>query len=320
MPSRQLVDPELLPLLDSFPPLSLSRESLPGVRAAMDEQTPPLLWGEADSEVDVAAVTVPGPAGAPDVRVLLYRPRADANGAALLHIHGGGYVLGTADRSDPANRAIARALGCVVASVDYRLAPETVFPGAVEDCYAALVWLKESADTLGIDAGRIGIMGESAGGGLAAGLALLARDRKGPPIAFQHLIFPMLDDRTCLRADQSPCIGEFIWTPRENRFGWESLLGQAPGGADVSPYAAAARAETLAGLPPAFLAVGALDLFLAEDLAYAQRLGEAGVPVELHVYPGAYHAFQMAVDAAVTRRANTDSLGALRRFMAVSAA
>src|SRR5262249_39769655 len=159
----------------------------------------------------------------------------------------------------------------------------TPFPGNVEDCYAALAWMAGEAAALGVDAARIGVMGESAGGGLAAALALLARDRGEHRLAFQHLIYPMIDDCTCTAAEPHPSTAEFIGTPASNRFGWTSLLGTEPGGADVSPYAAAARATDLAGLPPAYIATGALDLFLEENLEYARRLIRAGVPVELHV-------------------------------------
>jgi triacylglycerol lipase len=232
-----------------------------------------------------------------------------------LHIHGGGYVFGAPNMLDAAHRDLVHDLGCAVFSVDYRLAPETVFPGAVEDCYAALRWITEHAAELRIDPKRIGVMGESAGGGLAAGFALLVRDRNEFSLAFQHLIFPMLDDRTCVAADPHPFTGEFIWTPENNLFGWTSLLGTAPGSAGISPYAAAARAENLAGLPASFIAVGALDLFLEENLEYARRLMRAGVPVELHVYPGAFHGFQIAVDARVSVAAERDRRAALRRAL-----
>ena len=200
-------------------------------------------------------------------------------------------------------------------SVDYRLAPETRFPGAVEDCYAALSWLVAKAAEVGVDPARIGVMGESAGGGLAAALTLLVRDRGEHRLAFQHLIYPMIDDRTCVTATPNPYAGEFIWTNQANRFGWSSLLGAEPGGEGVSPYAAAARAESVTGLPPAYIATGALDLFLDEDLTYAQRLIRGGVPVELHVYPGAYHGFHWAVDAEVTKAARRDSLAALAKAL-----
>jgi acetyl esterase/lipase len=258
---------------------------------------------------------VPGPPGAPDVRVLVYIPRHGVRPLpALLWIHGGGYVIGSADQDDLQVKSIVAQAGCAAVSVDYRLAPETPHPGPVEDCYAALKWLHANAAELGVDADRIAIGGASAGGGLAAGLGLLARDRGEVPLAFQLLIYPMLDDRT-VTAEPHPYTGEFIWTADSNRFGWTALLGREPGGADVSPYAAAARAEDLAGLPPIYICVGALDLFLEEDLEYARRLMRVGVPTELHVYPGAYHAFNIAGDALVTRAFTRDSMDALRRAL-----
>jgi hypothetical protein len=164
-----------------------------------------------------------------------------------------------------------------------------------------------------VDPTRIAIGGASAGGGLAAALGLLARDRGEVPLAFQLLIYPMLDDRTVTAAEPHPFTGEFVWTPQANYFGWRALLGQEPGSPDVSPYAAAARAESLEGLPPTFISVGTLDLFLEEDLEYARRLIRAGVPTELHVYPGAFHGFDMAESAKVTQTSVRDRLDALVR-------
>ncbi len=314
--SESLVDPELKPLLGTFPPLALSAADLPAIRAgfmSMFEQASQPAPGAIAPQARVEAMTVPGPSGAPSVRVVTYRP-TEAQGLlpALLHIHGGGYVIGAPEMMEPANRLLASELGCLVVSVDYRLAPEAPHPAPVEDCYAALQWLHAKADQLGVDRSRIGVKGESAGGGLAAALALLARDRGGPELAFQHLIYPMLDDRTCVDPDPNPFVGEFVWTPAQNLFGWSSLLGAPPGSDGVSPYAAAARAPTLSGLPATFIAVGDLDLFLEEDLDYARRLGRAGVPVELHVYPGAFHGFQMAQAARVSIAAERDSREALR--------
>ena len=197
------------------------------------------------------------------------------------------------------DQLLAEEMDCVVVAVDYRLAPETVFPGAIEDCYAALRWLHSHASELGVDPWRIIVGGESAGGGLAAALALLARDRSEVPIAAQMLVYPMIDDRTGIRGELAPYAGEFFWTPSSNRFGWEALLGEAPGGENVSPYAAAARAADLSGLPPTFICVPTLDLFLEENIDYARRLVRAGVLTELHVYPGAYHGFDMVVSCAL---------------------
>nr|WP_272887096.1 alpha/beta hydrolase [Phenylobacterium aquaticum] len=260
---------------------------------------------------------VPGPAGAPDVGVVIYRPKAVKDRLpCIFHIHGGGYVTGSASANEAVHRSMTAELGCCIISVEYRLAPETRFPGAVEDCYVALSWVFANAAELGVDPARVGIMGESAGGGLAASLALLVRDRAEYRLAFQHLIYPMIDDRTCVTADPHPHVGEFVWTPQANHFGWSCLLGFEPGGEGVSPYAAAARAKDVAGLPPTYIATGSLDLFLEEDLAYAQRLIRAGVPVELHVYPGAFHGFQWAPEAEVSRIAARDARAALAKAMA----
>jgi acetyl esterase/lipase len=258
---------------------------------------------------------IPGPLGAPAVRVLIFTPNnAQAASPAYLDLPGGGYIMLAPEINDARNAQLARDLGCVVVSVDYRVGPETRFPGAVEDAYAALKWLHAQAQGLGVDPGRIAIGGESAGGGLAAALGLLARDRGEVRIAFQNLIYPMLDDRVGSTSQPHPYAGEFIWTAESNRFGWESLLGSTPGGADVSCYAAAARAKDLAGLPPTFIAVGALDLFIEENLEYARRLIRAGVPTELHVYPGAYHGMNfLAADAEVTKSFERDCRNALQR-------
>lgn len=311
MTTRHLVDPELVALLDQVSDSVLTTETLRQTRA-MIARAPANLPQSAD--LSVSERFIPGPEGAPDVRVLVYLPTS-VQGAlpALLWLHGGGYIMGSADAEDLTARSIVSAIGCAVISVDYRLAPETPHPGPVEDCYAALKWLFTHADELGIDPQRIAIGGPSAGGGLAAALALLTRDRGEVPLVFQLLLAPMLDDRTCTLANPHPYTGEFIWTPEANRFGWTALLGQEPGGPDVSPYAAAARAEHLEGLPATFLNVGALDLFLEEILEYARRLMRAGVPTELHVYPGAYHGFRMVADAQVTQTAVRDQFAALKR-------
>lgn len=312
--TRRLVDPDLLTLLDAWPQAELTEAMLPALRA-MGRLPMPELAPEATA-VRLDARFAPGPAGAPDVRLLIYRPAVQTGPVGcLFHIHGGGYVIGAVDAQEAQHRDLVARLGCVLVTVDYRLAPETPFPGAIEDCYAGLAWTFTHAPDLGVDPARIGVMGESAGGGLAAALALLARDRGEHVLAFQHLIYPMLDDRTCVHPDPHPYAGEFIWTPHNNRFGWSALLGRAPGGAGVSPYAAAARAEDLSGLPPTFIATGALDLFLEEDLDYARRLLRAGAPTELHVYPGGFHGFDFDSSAPVAVNARRDSLNALSRFL-----
>lgn len=315
MSSRYLIEADLIPTLEALPVIDFATVELPPLRAAMDQMFADMPMPEG-LPVSVERTSIPGENGAPDVGVMIYTPTTGAAPfPALLHIHGGGYVVGSAAMTEAANRARAADMGCVIVSVDYRLAPETAHPGPIEDCYAALRYLHENAEALGVDSKCVGVTGESAGGGLAAALAVMARDKGEYPIAFQHLIYPMLDDRTCTAAQPHPHCGEFIWTLDQNRFGWSAYLGHAPG-TDTKPYAAAARAEDLSGLPPAFIAVGAIDLFMEENLEFARRLTRAGVPVELHVYPGAFHGFDMAADAAVSKAFKWNSDNALRRAMA----
>lgn len=317
MTTKYLVDPELVAILDQIPASVLTAETLGQTRAKAKMAAMSSLASASLPQFSALSVSerfIPGLEGAPDVRVLVYLPTSvQGPFPVLLWIHGGGYIMGSADAEDLMVKSIVSAVGCAAVSVDYRLAPETPHPGPVEDCYAALKWLSTHADELGVDPNRIAVGGSSSGGGLAAALALLTRDRGEVPLVFQFLLAPMLDDRTVTVAEPHPYTGEFIWTPEANRFGWTSLLGQEPGGPDVSPYAAAARAEHLEGLPATFINVGALDLFLEDDLEYARRLMRAGVPTELHVYPGAYHGFRMVADAQVTQAAERDQLTALKR-------
>jgi acetyl esterase/lipase len=314
--SNHLVDPELLAVLDVAPDMGVSMEGLPVARIGIAEMTR-LALAAADPSVTVTEHFAPGFDGAGEVRVVLYKPQGLCEGApVVLQIHGGGFLYGTAELGDPRNRAMAKAVGCAVASVEYRLAPETPFPGALDDCYAALVWLHRNAAGLDLDPDRIAIRGESAGGGLAAGLAVMARDLGGPPILFQLLIYPMLDDRTAAN-EPHPFAGEFVWNAPSNHFAWLCWLGVAPGCAEVPALAAPARVEDLTRLPPTFIATAALDMFVDENLEYARRLVRAGVPTELYMAPGAFHGFEaMAPDAQVSRRFITQADDALKRAFA----
>ncbi|CAN5326552.1 alpha/beta hydrolase [soil metagenome] len=226
-----------------------------------------------------------------DVSLRIFRP-VGATGAtpALLWMHGGGYIIGAPEQDDRTNILFARELGITVAAVRYRLAPEHPAPAAVDDAYAALLWLAENAAERGIDPSRIAVGGASAGGGLAAALTLLAHDRGGVVPVFQLLLYPMLDDRTATRTDLDTR-NVRVWLPKSNRYGWSSYLGVPPGSDGVSPYAAPARRDDLTGLPPAWIGVGTLDLFYDEDLAFAKRLREAGVATELYEVKGAFHGF-----------------------------
>ncbi|MCB2072701.1 MAG: alpha/beta hydrolase [Novosphingobium sp.] len=313
--SHHLVAPELREALEQFPNVDFSQGLEPYRVEFVAEMMPPL-----PPELEVVRREerfIPGPSGAPDVRILIYVPPDMPAGKrpALLNIHGGGYVIGAPEQNDAANRARALILGCPIVATSYRLAPKTAFPGAVEDCYAALCWMHDNAGDLGIDPARIAISGESAGGGHAAALTLHARAKGGPAICFQLLDSPMLDDRTGSAGEPHPYCGEFAWTAEHNRFGWRSLLGMEPGGADVPDAAVPARAADLSGLPAAFVIVGSLDLFLEEDIEYARRLARAGVPVELHVIPGGYHGFGLAAGSPQVEQKNELECRALARAM-----
>lgn len=269
-------------------------------------------------DIPVVEKRVPVTGGAPDVLVYIVNARPGTQRAAILHTHGGGFVLGSAKESIGDMQACAAELDCVVVTVEYRLAPETRYSGSIEDNYAALKWLYNSAAELGVDHSRIAVMGESAGGGHAALLALRARDRGEVPVLFQMLVYPMLDDRTGSSRAAPKNIGTIAWNAAANRFGWESFLGQRPGTRAVPVAAVPARVGNLAGLPPTFIGVGGIDLFVDEDIDYARRLTDAGVPTELLVVPGAFHGFDvMGEQAPVAKHFNEAKMDALRRAFAV---
>ena len=298
------IDPELAPSLEMMPDdgafdfsdLPAAREMSERMFAKMAALMPPV------DGVDTEDVSIPGPGGAPDVTLRVYTP---LNGSGimpgLLWIHGGGYILGNLEADDNSVKRMCANTGCVIVSTNYRLAPENPFPAPVEDCYASLKWMVENAESLNIDRSRIAVGGGSAGGGLAAGLVILTRDRGEIELVFQLLIYPMIDNRNI--TPSSHAINDpRTWNREKNIFAWNAYLGDSFRDDEVSPYAAAARAEDLTGLPPAYIAVGELDLFLDEDIEYAQRLMQAGVSTELHVYPGANHGFDAMINAAVAKR------------------
>jgi acetyl esterase/lipase len=249
----------------------------------------------------------------PPIRIRVYRPtNTDKPVPAMLWLHGGGFLFGTPEFDQRNNIATVRELGILVAAVDYRLAPEHPFPAALDDAYAALTWLRTNAGALGVAPGRYAIGGSSAGGGLAAGLALMAHDRADPPPALQLLLYPMLDDRTVLRTDIETS-NLRMWDTASNRYGWTSYLGREPGGAGVSAYAAPARRGDLSGLPPAWIGTGTFDLFHDENCAYAQHLAAAGVPCELRVVAGAYHGFDaISPNTQISRDFRSSYLAGLR--------
>jgi acetyl esterase len=305
------------------PEIAAAIPLLPADQQDADVQT----WRQRTAElfagmppVDTTGVTiedrlVPGAVGDPQVPIRIYRPTGNYTPAAIYDVHGGGFTVGDLEMNHRTNVTLARELGVVVVAVDYRLAPESPFPEPLEDVYAGLVWTASHGDELGIDAGRIVIHGSSAGGGLCAGLALLARDRGGPPIAFQYLNVPELDDRL---ATESMTV--FTDTPLFNRpaavTSWDCYLGlDRAGGEDVSVYAAPARATDLSGLPPTYIAVMEFDPLRDEGIAYAQALLAAGVTVELHLFPGTFHGSSLVEYAAVSQRERAESFAVLRRAL-----
>lgn len=317
-PPRSLVDPELAPALDLLPPFrDVGPHTLAALRATVEAGARLQLETAETSGASISEhLVAPLHAGAPQVRVVVYRPtQASGPLPALLHLHGGGLVVGRPEMRHASHLANVREIGCVVVSVDYRLAPETPYPGALDDGYAALLWLAALGDEFNIDRHRIAIAGESAGGGVAACIALRARDCGKVALCAQLLSYPMLDDRTLDASSLSAHAGQFVWGIAANQFGWRAYLGHEAGAPNVSPYAAAAREERLEGLPATFVGVGALDLFLEEDLDYARRLIRAGVPTDLHVYAGAFHGFDVVLTASAAQAFRADwKRAAMRAF------
>ncbi|WP_442680012.1 alpha/beta hydrolase [Sphingomonas sp. ASY06-1R] len=307
------VDPELRPIAEAM--VKADGPSRPWTRAMLNDirsHMPPPAARRADVPVEQRRVS--GRAGQPDVTLWIVNARSGSNRPAILHTHGGGFILGSAQSELAYLQGIAHDLDCVIVSVEYRLAPETTYAGSIEDNYAGLKWLHANADSLGVDRKRIVAMGESAGGGHAALLALAARDRGEVPLAAQILIYPMLDDRTGSGVVPPPWIAAIGWNAGANRFGWQSFLGLTPGGSNVPAAAVPARRRDLSGLPPTFIGVGGIDLFVSEDIDYARRLTEANVPTELIVVPGAFHGFDRAgAETRVAQRFNKAKYNALRR-------
>ena len=308
-------DPELAGSIEFLPKLSFADPV-----AAREEMETILV--EFGGQVDDAGTvienrTIPGPAGDAGPAVRIYTPEGmNQTSAGLLYIHGGGFAIGDLDSEEAAAVMICRELQVVVVSVDYRLAPEHPYPAGLEDCYAALQWMHSQAGALQVDRQRIGVRGGSAGGGLAAALALLARDRGGPALCFQYLGIPELDDRL-----QTVSMTEFTDTPLWHRpnavLSWKYYLGDryGPGGDEVPIYAAPARASVaeLRGLPPAYLTTMEFDPLRDEGIEYALKLLQAGVAVELHNFPGAFHGSELLAEAEVSKRGSDEGLEALRR-------
>ena len=309
------LDPELAAEPDAFLPAALVHavgDDPPLARRIDDELLAELAQQLPPTAVTLEERTIPGTDG--DIPIVIYQPPKGAPRPGLLWIHGGGYISGKA-RDDHNCITFAEHAGCTVVSVDYRLAPEATYKESVADCFGALCWLAEHAEELGVDRQHLAVGGASAGGGLSAGLALYNRDRVGPALVLQLLIYPMMDDRHITPSSREITF-ERVWNHDVSQKAWRMYLGGEYGTEQVSPYAAAARATDLQGLPPAYVTVGTRDLFRDESIVYAQRLMAAGVPTELAVYPGVYHGAETLVpQAAVSQRMRGDYLDALKRAM-----
>lgn len=316
MSRRDLIDPESRQPLDQLlAVLPGGFNAIPGIVARRETAAQLMAAVEIPPNPNVTHEdrTVPGPEGAPDISVRVYRP-ANATGTlpGIYFIHGGGMILGSVESENAAAEAICEQVGAVVVSVEYRLAPENPHPAQSEDCYAGLVWMARNAAELGFAPDRLAVYGGSAGGGLTIAVVLLARDRGFPAIRFQMPIYPMIDD-----TNETPSSHEItdigVWDRAGNIEAWQWYLGNGK----PDQYAAPTRAEDLSGLPPAFIDVGTVDLFRDEDIAFAMRLMQAGVPTELHVNPGAYHASEaLAPEAELSRRIWERRYDALRRGLA----
>lgn len=316
-------DPELSVVLEALGDAareSVTPENLAARQesAAVSRPSPTVEELRADGRFEVEELRVPGAPGAPEVTLVSARPAGITRPLPLLYyMHGGGMIMGNAGSVLPqVLRDWALPLELAVLSVEYRTAPQTPYPGAVEDCYAGYVWAVEHAERLGVDADRVVVGGKSAGGGLAAALALLARDRGAPAPIGQLLLCPMLDDRGETFSSHQ-LADAVIWNRTSNTTAWHALLGDRYGAADLPSYAAPARAEDLSGLPPAYIDVGSAELYRDEDVAYADAIWRAGGEAELHVWPGAFHGFDtFAPDAVLTQDARAARLHWLRRVLA----
>ncbi len=304
---EEKINPGLRPFAAKFPPTVTNYETLMASRG-MPPMFPPAVSTET---VTVTEKHIPGPEGAPDVHIRIFSPvEKEKLVGGLLWIHGGGYMYELMEMEDSRCLRFAQEANCVVVSVDYRVAPENPYPAPLDDCYAALEWFSKNAEMLGVDDTRIAIGGGSAGAGLAAGVCLWARDNEGPKIAFQMPLCPMIDDRH-ITPSSTEVTDRRFWNLEANIFGWASYLGDIPYD-EVPIYAAPARAKDLSGLPPAYFFVGELDLFRDEAINFANRLIEAGVTTEFHIFPGCFHGFEILADGEISRIANDETVRALK--------
>ena len=296
-------------VLSVLPEKLLDLTDISVTRAGLDALMSQMPSPELPAQISVEEAQIPGIGTDPDVPIRIYKPESlPPNAPGLVWIHGGGMVLGSAEMDDAGSAAIAEQHQCVVISVDYRLAPENPYPAPLHDCYAALKWFAKNANSLGVSSDRIAIGGASAGGGLAAGTALMARDKGGPNLIFQLLVFPMLDHRNETPSSFGTSDTR-VWNREANIIAWEAYLNNIE---PIPSYASPSITDDLSGLPPTYINVGTLDIFVDEDIDYAARLSQAGVPVELHVYPGAFHGSNgFVAESSLSLRWSADQSAAL---------
>lgn len=302
-------DPEVALMVPHAPALDVS--NVVAARELLSQLGADLPPWEPGAEVDFYVTEIPGPPSGPSLDLFVMRPaEALTLGGALLWFHGGGFVLGDARESLPFLEKVALDSGILVASVQYRLAPETPYPGALDDGHAALSWLREHASELGIETHAIAVGGQSAGAALAAGLALRVRD-EGGHLLFQALDIPVTDDRGHTQSAIA-YTDTVVWHRANARASWQAYLRGVAG--PTPTYAAPARAEDLGGLPPAVVTVNQSDPLRDEGIEYARRLAHANVPVDLHLYAGTFHgSASIAADAEVSQRQQSDLRAALAR-------
>jgi acetyl esterase len=315
MPPHLIYDPIIKEQAENFPRFDVSdvTGSRAVLKAYIDERIANGATAPSDARVEEIERTIPGPKGAPDVRIRIYMPKdRSQDGPGYINFHGGGFVLGDLESEHARCLLMAAKGGAVAIDVDYRLAPENPFPAALEDGYATLLWVSQNAQELKIAPTRLAIGGISAGGNLATAIARMSRDHNGPNLAFQMLFYPALDDR-CDTQSMAQGDNMYIWDTQNSRDMWDHYIGKNRD--NVSPYAAPARAENLDGLPPAYVMTCEHDPLRDEGLIYAMRLMAAGVPTEIHNYPGTIHGFDFLTPSAISTRAVNDGIEIFKRAM-----
>lgn len=311
---EEKVHSELRDLFSVLPSMPITKETVQEMRK--NEAEAGVYTDQRNEKAETIEKYIPGKKGDPDVRVLIHRPKNQTDVLpGLYYIHGGGFVLGNANMMTATCENYAVNMQCVVVSVDYRLAPEHPYPAGLEDCYAGLQWFVDNAAELKTNSDHIVVAGPSAGGGLVAALTLLARDRKGPKIAAQFPLYPMIDDR-CESPSNIEITDNRVWNSISNRNAWDMYLSALEEDGEVPIYAAPARAEDYLNLPPTFTFIGDLDPFRDETITYVQKLRQQGVPVEFHLYPGCFHGFELLLpNASICKEANGTYEAALKRAL-----